>query len=56
MSSYLEQVRRRIAELERTIKLGTTERDLLEKELERLKMQEFEEDIRESNETQLLKG
>jgi len=56
MSSYLEQIRRRISELERSINLGVKEKELLEDELAKLKMQEFEEDIREENEVTLLKG
>lgn len=56
MSNYLEQIRRRISELERSINLGEKEKELLEKELDRLKLQEFEEDMREENELKLLKG
>jgi hypothetical protein len=52
--SYREILLKQIAELEKKIESDSAEREILQKELQRLKRAEFEEDIRESNERRLL--
>ncbi len=54
--SYRELLLKQIAELERKIASDTAEKQTLQKELNRLKVAEFEEDMRESSEQHLLKG
>jgi hypothetical protein len=54
--SYRELLLKQIAELERKIVSDTAEKQTLQKELNRLKVAEFEEDMRESSEQHLLKG
>ena len=56
MGSYKEQVKKKILELEQRIAKDETEKLQLEIELNKLKLTEFEEEMRESNEQQLLKG
>lgn len=46
----------KILELESKIQEGSENIDFLKRELERLKVLEFEESIKEDNEVQLLKG
>jgi hypothetical protein len=54
---YREQLRKRIAELEFEIECATDNKQLLQKQLRDLMMKEFEEDLRESSDQQiLLKG
>jgi len=54
--SYKDILEKQIREIERKIKNDSNEKNTLEKELQRLKRIEFEEDIREENNQQLLKG
>lgn len=57
--SYREQIRKRIRELEAKIAETNVDKVQLESlraELARLNMQDFEEDLRENNSQQLLKG
>jgi len=56
MGSYKEQVKKKILDLEQRIAKDETEKLQLEIELNKLKLSEFEEEMRESNEQQLLKG
>lgn len=54
--SYKDYLQKRIYELEYKIRNNLGEKDQLEKELRKLELQEFEEDLREQNNQQLLKG
>lgn len=54
--AILETIQKQIREVEARIQADTTEARDLKELLARLKMQEFEEDIRESDSRQLLKG
>ncbi len=54
--SYRELLLRKIRELEEKITQDTTDKELLQQELNRLKLAEYEEDLRESDNHQLLKG
>jgi hypothetical protein len=54
--SYKDILEKQIREIERKIKLDSKEKDILEKELRKLKCLEFEENMREENNQQLLKG
>lgn len=54
--SYKNQLRERIAELQREIQEDKGQIDALKKELHRLEMAEFEEDLAEQSSQQLLKG
>lgn len=52
--SYREILKKQIADLEQRIKLETEEKEILQKQLTKLKLAEFEEDINESRNRQLL--
>ena len=52
--SYRELLLKQIAELEQKINSDNTEKEILMKELNRLKRAEFEEDIREGSDRKLL--
>jgi hypothetical protein len=52
--SYRELLLKQIAELEQKIASDTSEKEILEKELNRLKLAEYEEDWRETLEQRLL--
>jgi hypothetical protein len=54
--SYKDELRKKIQELEKRITNDEHEKLQLEVELNRLKLAEFEEDIKESREQRLLKG
>ncbi len=54
--SYREQLKRRILELEQKIAKDESEKLELQIELNKLKLSEFEEDMRESTEKKFLKG
>lgn len=54
--SYREQLKRKIFDLEQKIAKDESEKLELEIELNKLKLSEFEEDMRESSEQKLLKG
>jgi hypothetical protein len=54
--SYRDDLKKRILDLEKKIATDEAEKLELEIELNRLKLAEFEEDIKESNEQKLLKG
>lgn len=54
--SYREILLKQIAELEQKIESDSAEKEILQKELQRLKRAEFEEDIRDSYDQRLLKG
>jgi len=57
--SYREQIKKRIAELEAKIaesNLDKIQLNSLRVELAKLNMQDFEEDMREESDQQLLKG
>jgi hypothetical protein len=54
--SYRDYLQKKIKELENNIKYNLGEKDQLELELRKLEMQEFEEDLREQGNQQLLKG
>ena len=54
--SYKEILLKQIVELEEKIASDSSEKEILQKELNRLKVAEFEEDIKESRERQLLQG
>jgi len=51
---YRELLLKQIAELEQKIASDTSEKEILEKELNRLKLAEYEEDWRETLEQRLL--
>ncbi len=52
--SYRELLLKQIAELEQKIASDTSEKEILEKELNRLKLAEYEEEWRETLEHRLL--
>jgi hypothetical protein len=54
--SYRDYLQKRIGEVENNIRNNVGEKESLEKELKKLEMQEFEEDLREQGEQRLLKG
>jgi predicted RNase H-like nuclease (RuvC/YqgF family) len=54
--TYKNQLRERIAELKREIVEDKGQIEALKKELKRLEMAEFEEDLAEDSTQQLLKG
>lgn len=54
--SYREILVNQIAELEQKIASDSSDKQILEKQLAKLKLAEFEEDIKESRERQLLQG
>jgi len=54
--TYQKELKRKIAELEAKIALVEVDKLALEKELNRLKLVEFEEDLREEGKQTLLKG
>lgn len=56
MGSYRLLLKKQIAELEEKIKQDLENKELLEKELTRLKLAEWEEDSVDSLEQKLLKG
>ena len=52
--SYREDLLKQIAELENKIAFDSTQKEILEKELNRLKLAEYEEEWRETLEIRLL--
>jgi hypothetical protein len=54
--SYRNLLLKQIAELEQRIASNTADKAELEQQLQKLKLSEFEEDMRESNEQVLLKS
>ena len=52
--SYREDLLKQIAELENKITSDSTQKEILEKELNRLKLAEYEEEWRETMEIRLL--
>jgi hypothetical protein len=54
--SHRDELRAKIRELEKRITQDESEKLLLQVELNRLKLAEFEEDIRESQDKKLLQG
>jgi hypothetical protein len=54
--SYRDELKTKILELEKKIAKDETEKLQLEIELNKLKLAEFEEDMKESQEKKLLKG
>ena len=54
--SYRNLLLKQIAELEQKIASNTADKAELEQQLQKLKLSEFEEDMRESNEQVLLKS
>ena len=52
--SYREDLLKQIAELENKITSDSTQKEILEKELKRLKLAEYEEEWRETLEIRLL--
>jgi cell division protein FtsL len=54
--SYKDILKKQIRELEEKIASATTEKDELQKQLNKLRIAEFEENIVEDNNQQLLKG
>jgi len=54
--SYRELLIKQILELEERISRDSADKSELEKQLQKLKISEFEEEMRESNEQRLLKG
>ena len=55
-TSYRNLLLKQIAELEQRIANSTADKAELEQQLQKLKLSEFEEDMRESNEQILLKS
>jgi len=55
-SSYRKLLRSKINELEKTIAYSEEEKRSFEEELNKLKLAEFEEDMRNESTQQLLKG
>lgn len=55
-NSYRKMLKRQIEELETRIEKSFEKKEHLENELNKLKMAEFEEDMREESTQQLLKG
>jgi hypothetical protein len=54
--AYRDYLSKRIKELEDKISSSTEEKNAIEEELNRLRLSEFEEDMREESSQQLLKG
>jgi hypothetical protein len=54
--TYREELKSKIRDLEKKIAKDETEKLQLEIELNKLKLAEFEEDMKESSEQKLLKG
>jgi hypothetical protein len=54
--TYREELKAKIRDLEKKIAKDETEKLQLEIELNKLKLAEFEEDMKESSEQKLLKG
>ena len=54
--SYRDELKSKIRDLEKKIAKDETEKLQLEIELNKLKLAEFEEDMKESHEQRLLKG
>ena len=54
--AYKDELKKRIEELEHRIASSIGEKSNLEKELNRLRLAEFEEDLVSENNQQLLKG
>ena len=54
--SYRESLKKRISELEFEIRTKADRKQDLEKELQELMRRDFEEEMREENQKQLLKG
>jgi len=54
--AYKDELKKRITELEQRIASSLGEKSDLEKELNRLRLSEFEEDLVAENNQQLLKG
>jgi len=54
--AYKDYLKQKIKELEEKIASSTEEKTAIEEELNRLRMSEFEEDMREESSQQLLKG
>jgi cell division protein FtsL len=55
-NSYKRMLKQQIKELEIHIEQSTEKKEDLQKELNKLKIAEFEEDMREESSQQLLKG
>ena len=55
-NSYKKLLKQQIKELEIHIEQSTEKKEDLQRELNKLKMAEFEEDMREESSQQLLKG
>ena len=54
--AYKDYLKQKIKELEEKIASSTEEKNAIQKELNRLRLSEFEEDMREESSQQLLKG
>ena len=54
--AYKDYLKQRIKELEEKITSSTEEKNAIQKELNKLRLSEFEEDMREESSQQLLKG
>ena len=54
--THQAELKRRIAELEARITIAEVDKSELERELQRLKIAEFEEDLQEEGKQSLLKG
>ena len=54
--TYQAELKKRIAELEAKITIAEVDKSELEKELQRLKIAEFEEELQEEGKQSLLKG
>lgn len=54
--TYQQELKRKIAELEAKIALAEVDKSEIERELQRLKIAEFEEDLQEEGKQSLLKG
>jgi hypothetical protein len=54
--AYREYLKQKIKELEEKISSSTEEKNAVQEELNKLRIAEFEEDMREESSQQLLKG
>lgn len=54
--AYKDYLKQKIKELEEKIASSTEEKNAIQEELNRLRLSEFEEDMREESSQQLLKG
>ena len=54
--TYQAELKKKIVELEAKIKIADVDKSELERELQRLKMAEFEEELQEEGKQSLLKG